>query len=87
MPQAVGLTAGATRLAGSLHLHVPPSSRLLPTGEICKPRPGAVAPALASGTEPGSEPTPLPGALCPLPGGQRPLLCPGATGCLHQPAE
>lgn len=66
---------------------VPLSHPLPPTGEVCEPRFGAAAPALASGPEPGSEPTPLPGALCPLSGGQCPLLRPGAPGCLHQPPE
>lgn len=84
----VGLVAGASRAAGSaLPPRVPLSHRLLQTGEVCQPRPGAAASALASGPEPGSEPTPVSGALCSLPGGQRPLLRSGAPGCLHQPSE
>lgn len=70
-----------------LSLHVFLSHLLLPTGQICKPRPGAAAPTTAGGTELDKEPTPLLGALCPIPGGECALLRLGATGRLHQPFE
>lgn len=69
------------------HVSVSLSHPFLPTGKICKPRPGAAAPTTAGGTEPDTKPTPVLGALCPIPGGQRALLCLGATGRLHQPFE
>ena len=62
---------------------VPPLS----AGEVGEPRPGATEQAAAHGTQSGAEPLPVPGLVRAQLGVQRHVLHPGASGCLHQPAQ